>query len=284
MNLVLTRPLCFFDLETTGLSIAKDRIVEICIVKLFPEGHETSSTWKVNPEIAIPVEASDVHGIKDSDVAMSPTFKDIAPYIIEILKGSDIAGHNSNRYDVPLLVEELMRNKIKFDFSDVKFIDTQIIYHHNFRRRLSDAHLYYTGKYLENAHSAKADVDATKAVLLGQIDRHSDQNLGNTVESIVNYQNVAKPNQNIDYAGCFVYNDKGEAVFTFGKYKDKPLLKALRGDSSYYNWMMNSDFTRNTKKVLTDYYTQANSAAIKADAELNAAVDETVKRLISDKL
>lgn len=260
MKLKLSKPICFFDLETTGLNIATSRIVEICIVKLFPNGKKTSSTWKINPEIHITDEVAAIHGISNEDVAMSPTFKEVAPLIVELFKDSDIAGHNSNRYDIPLLVEEMLRNKIEFDISNAKFIDTQIIYHANVKRRLTDAYKLYTGKELINAHSAKADVDATAEVLFGQLDAYPE--LGDTVESIINYQEKCKPNRNIDLAGCFVYDENKKPLFNFGKYKNSNAHDILKNNQSYYKWMMNSDFTLDTKNTLTKIYTEANQKVL----------------------
>lgn len=258
MNLKLTRPLAFLDLETTGLITAKDRIVQICIIKINPDGTRTTYNQMVNPGILIPKESSDVHGLTAEVLADKPTFHNIAKVIIDLLTGCDIAGHNSNRFDIPLLVEELLRNGFGFDFlKDVKFVDTQIIYHSKVKRRLTDAYkLYVDENGFDDAHDAEADVNATIDVLMGQVDMYDD--IGNTVDEIIEYQNNVKPNKNIDFAGMFNWDAKGNPIFTFGKYKNRDAYTVLKGNHNYYGWLMNADFPQHTKTIVTDLYNTAN--------------------------
>lgn len=246
MNLKLTSPIVFFDLETTGTDINKDRIVEICYLKVWPNGNEDAHTMRINPEMHIPEEASNVHGIYDDDVKDSPKFKDVAKNIAKDFEGCDIAGFNSNRFDVPLLAEEFLRAGVNIDLARHRFIDVQVIYHKKEQRTLSAAYQFYCGKNLEDAHTALADTCATYEVLKAQLDKYPD--LQNDVKFLSDYSSFSK---NVDFAGRMVYNDKGEEMFNFGKYKGQLVKDVLAKDPSYYAWMMNSDFTLNTKAALT---------------------------------
>lgn len=247
MKLNLKKPLVFFDLETTGVNISVDRIVEICYLKVYPNGNEEAKTYRVNPEMHIPEEASKVHGIYDADVADCPTFKELAKTIAKDFEGCDIAGFNSNRFDVPLLVEECLRVGVDLDITKRKFIDVQVIFHKMEQRTLSAAYKFYCGKNLDDAHSALADTKATYEVLKGQLDKYGDQ-LENDVNFLSNFSSFTK---NVDFAGRIVYDDNGVEVFNFGKYKGMPVREVLKRDTGYYGWIMNGDFTLNTKNVLT---------------------------------
>lgn len=246
MQLKLKNPLVFFDLETTGTNVATDRIVEISYLKVMPDGEERSKTYRVNPEMHIPESVSAIHGIKDEDVADCPTFRQIGKLIAEELKGCDLAGYNSNRFDIPLLAEEFLRAEINIDLSKRKFVDVMVIYQKMEQRTLSAAYKFYCNKNLENAHSADADTRATYEVLKAQLDRYPQ--LENDVDSLSKMVH----NQNADFAGRIVFNEKGEEIFNFGKYKGQRVIDVLKKDPSYYSWIMNSEFTLNTKQVLTN--------------------------------
>jgi DNA polymerase-3 subunit epsilon len=247
MKLKLNTPLVFFDLETTGTNINSDRIVEICYLKVYPNGNEESKTIRINPEMHIPEEASAVHGIYDEDVADCPTFKLMAKKIAEDIEGCDLAGFNSNRFDIPLLVEEFLRAGVDIDLQKCKFIDVQVIYHKLEQRTLSAAYKFYCNKNLEDAHSAAADTHATYEVLKAQLDHYPDV-LENDVKFLSEYSCYSK---NVDFAGRIVYNEQGIEVFNFGKYKGISVEEVLLKDPGYYGWILNGDFTLNTKNVLT---------------------------------
>jgi DNA polymerase-3 subunit epsilon len=246
MKLNLKNPVVFFDLETTGVNITSDRIVEISYLKIFPNGEELSRTLRINPEMHIPEEASKVHGIYDDDVKDCKTFKQVAKEIAADFEGADIAGFNSNRFDVPLLAEEFLRAGVDLDMTRRKFIDVQVIFHKMEQRTLSAAVKFYCGKELEGAHSADADTRATYEVLQAQLDRYPD--LQNDIAWLSEYSSHTN---NVDFAGRIVYNEKGIEVFNFGKYKGMPVVDVLRRDPGYYSWIMQGDFTLNTKQVLT---------------------------------
>lgn len=246
MQLNLKNPLVFFDLETTGVNANSDRIVEIAYLKVYPNGNEETKTFRVNPGIPIPKEASDVHHITDEDVANCPTFKEIGKNIAKDIEGCDLAGFNSNRFDVPLLAEEFLRNDIDIDLSKRKLIDVQVIFHKMEQRTLSAAYKFYCNAELEGAHGAEADTKATYEVLKSQLDRYPD--LTNDVKYLSEFSSF---NRNVDFAGKIVLNDKDVEVFNFGKYKDQPVEEVLKRDSGYYGWMMQGDFALNTKNVLT---------------------------------
>ena len=247
MKLNLKNPLVFFDLETTGTNINTDRIVEICYLKIYPNGNEESKTLRINPNMHIPQEASAIHGIYDEDVKDCPSFKDVAKKIAADIEGCDLAGFNSNRFDIPVLAEEFLRAEVDIDLMKRKFVDVQVIYHKLEQRTLSAAYKFYYDKNLEDAHTAEADTRATYEVLKAQLDRYPEV-LENDVTFLSNYSCFTK---NVDFAGRIVYNDQGVEVFNFGKYKGIPVKEILQKDPGYYSWILQGDFTLNTKNVLT---------------------------------
>ncbi len=247
MQLNLKNPIVFFDLETTGINIANDRIVEISILKINTDGSEEVKTMRINPEIPIPKKTSEIHGIYDEDVADAPTFKEVARQLATFMEGCDLAGYNSNKFDIPLLAEEFIRAEVDFDMTKRKFIDVQTIFHKMEKRNLEAAYKFYCDRNLDDAHSAEADTRATYEVLKSQLDRYSD--LKNDMEWLSKF---SAHNKNADFAGRIIFNDKGEEVFNFGKYKGKPVTQVLDNDPGYYSWMMNGDFPLFTKKVLTN--------------------------------
>ena len=247
MKLNLKNPLVFFDLETTGTNINSDRIVEICYLKVYPNGNEESKTMRINPEMHIPEASSAVHGIYDADVADCPTFKEVAKNIANDIEGCDLAGFNSNRYDIPLLAEEFLRAGVDIDMMKRKFIDVQVIFHKLEQRTLSAAYKFYCDKNLEDAHTAEADTRATYEVLMAQLDHYPDV-LENDMKFLADYSSY---NKNVDFAGRIVYNEQGVEVFNFGKYKGMPVAEILKKDIGYFGWLMQGDFTLNTKNVLT---------------------------------
>ena len=241
------RQIIFFDLETTGLDIAKDRIVELCYIRVEPNGNEEARSMRINPEMHIPEVASSVHGITDDDVKDCPTFADVAPQLAATFEGCDLAGFNSNRFDLPLLAEEFMKAGVNIDLSHVQAIDVQNIYHKLEKRTLAAAYKFYCGRDLENAHSALADTQATYEVLQAQLD-HYPNDLQNDVDFLAEFSRM---NRNIDFAGRFVYDESGKELINFGKYKGKAIKDVLSRDPGYYSWIMQGDFTLNTKQVLT---------------------------------
>jgi DNA polymerase-3 subunit epsilon len=247
MNLKLKRPIIFFDLETTGVDTATDRIVEISMVKVHPDGTKQVKTRRINPEMHIPEQATAVHGITDDDVKDEPTFKQIAKSLAQFIEGCDFGGFNSNRFDLPVLVEEFMRAGVDVDFRKRKFIDVQNIFHKKEQRTLVAAYKFYCDKDLENAHSAEADTLATYEVLEAQIERYGD--IGDSVEQLAEFSTHGAV---ADFAGRIAYNEQGEEIFTFGKYKGEKVEDIFRKEPSYYSWMMNGDFPLYTKKVITE--------------------------------
>ncbi|MBN2776905.1 MAG: ribonuclease H-like domain-containing protein [Bacteroidales bacterium] len=246
MNLNLKRPIAFFDLETTGLDIVKDRIIEISILKISPDGKEETYTRRVNPTIPISKEASKITGIVDDDLKDMPTFKEVAKEVAKFIENCDLAGYNSNKFDVPLLAEELLRADVAVDFSKRKLIDVQVIYHKKEQRTLSAAYEFYCNKKLKNAHSAEADTFATYEILKGQVEMYDD--LENDIDSL---SKISYHNRNVDFAGRIVYNSKDEPVFNFGKYKGKIVTEVLEKDPGYFGWFLNADFPLYTKQVLS---------------------------------
>ena len=236
MKLNLKNPIVFFDLETTGTNINSDRIVEISYLKVHPNGNEESKTLRINPECHIPEETSAIHGIYDADVVDCPKFKEVAKNIAKDFEGADVAGFNSNRFDIPLLAEEFLAAGVDLDFSKRKFVDVQVIFHKMEQRTLSAAYKFYCGKNLEDAHTAEADTRATYEVLKGQLDKYPD---------------FSTYNNNVDLAGRMIFDENGVEVFNFGKYKGVSVSEVLQKDAGYFSWMLNSDFTRNTKAELT---------------------------------
>ncbi|MDW5290089.1 3'-5' exonuclease [Formosa sp. PL04] len=246
MNLILKKPICFFDLETTGINISKDRIVEIAILKVFPDGTEESKTWLVNPEMPIPQEVTEIHGISDADVADAPTFKELAKDVYGMIKDSDLGGFNSNRFDIPLLAEEMLRAEVDFDMKSTLAVDVQTIFHKMEQRTLSAAYKFYCGKDLENAHSAAADTLATYEVLKAQVERYEE--LENNTKFLSEF---SSRKQFADFAGFIAFNKAGEECFAFGKHKNKKVLDVLNDEPGYFGWLLNADFPLYTKKVLT---------------------------------
>ena len=249
MNLKLKRPIIFFDLETTGVDTARDRIVEISMVKVGVDGQKQVKTRRINPEMPIPAEATAVHGITDEDVKGEPTFKQIAKSLAQFIEGCDFGGFNSNRFDLPVLVEEFMRAGVDVDFKRRKYVDVQNIFHKKEQRTLVAAYKCYCDKDLENAHSAEADTLATYEVLEAQIERYGD--IGDTIEELAAF---STHNETVDFAGRIALNDKGEEVFTFGKYKGRSVAEIFDKEPSYYSWLINGDFPQYTKKIFTEIY------------------------------
>jgi DNA polymerase III subunit epsilon len=246
MELNVKNPLVFFDLETTGIDMVNDRIVEICILKVFPDGRTEVKTRRVNPTIPIPAPSTAIHGITDEDVKDCPTFKEIAKSLVQLIEGCDFAGYNSNKFDLPLLAEEFLRADIDFDLKKRKFVDVQTIFHKMEQRTLVAAYKFYCDKDLTNAHSAEADTVATYEVLKAQLDRYPE--LQNDIDFLSEYTSKTR---NVDFAGRIVLNDKDVEVFNFGKHRGRPVVEVLKAEPGYYAWMMNGDFPLYTKNVLT---------------------------------
>lgn len=247
MNLNLKNPIVFFDLETTGVNINTDRIVEICYLKVYPNGNEESKTMRINPEMHIPESSSAIHGIYDKDVENCPTFKEVAKDIAKDIEGCDLAGFNSNRFDIPVLAEEFLRADVDIDMMKRKFIDVQVIYHKLEQRTLSAAYKFYCKKDLDDAHTAEADTKATYEVLKAQLDMYPED-LKNDMAFLADYSSF---NRNVDFAGRIVYDNNNVEVFNFGKYKGASVKEVLQRDPGYYGWILNGDFTLNTKNILT---------------------------------
>ena len=245
----LTKPICFFDLETTGISIVNDRIVEISVLKIEKNGEEISKTWLVNPTIPIPKIVSSIHGITDEMVKDKPTFKDVSNEIFSFIKDCDLAGFNSNKFDVPMLAEEFLRVEKDLDVSKIKLIDVQNIFHKMEQRTLQAAYKFYCDKELVNAHSAEADIKATFEVLEAQLAKYDE--LEPTVEWLSEFSQFQKT---ADLMGRLVYNDKDVIVFNFGKYKGKSVERVFKDEPSYYFWMMNGDFPLSTKECIKELY------------------------------
>lgn len=246
MDLNLTRPICFFDLETTGTNVAKDRVVEISILKIFPNGNKESKTWLVNPEMTIPEEVIAIHGITNEKIANEPTFKALSKEIYSMIKDSDLGGFNSDRFDIPLLAEEMLRSDIDFDMKNTVSVDVQTIFHKMEKRTLGAAYKFYCDKELTDAHSAKADTLATYEVLLSQLDRYPD--LENNIKKLAEF---SKHRKFADFAGFVGYDENEEVIFSFGKHKGKKVLDVLDAEPGYFGWILNADFPLYTKKVLT---------------------------------
>jgi len=246
MKLQLRNPLVFFDLETTGIDVAVDRIVEISYLKIYPNGDEESKTMKINPGMPIPPKATNIHGITDEDIRDAPTFQEVAKSVAKVFEGCDFAGYNSNKFDLPLLAEEFLRADTDLDLKKRKFIDIQVIFHKKEQRTLSAAYKYYCDKNLEDAHSAEADTRATFEILQAQLDRYPD--LPNDIDDLSKY---SSHNRNVDFLGRIVYDDDDCEIFNFGKYKGQKVTEVLKKDPGYYGWMINGNFPLHTKKVLT---------------------------------
>ncbi len=259
MQLHLTKPIVFFDLETTGINVGTDRIVEISLIKIQPDNSREVKTHRINPGIPIPAEASKIHKIVDQDVADCPLFKDIAANLALFLENCDLAGYNSNKFDIPLLVEEFLRAEVDFDLKNRRLVDVQNIFHIMEPRNLSAAYKFYCSKTLEHAHSAEADATATFEIFLAQLARYEQVEIEDSSgklyapvkNDIAALSQLSARTKNVDLAGRIVYNEKGVEVFAFGKHKDKPVMEVFTKEPSYYSWMMNGDFPLYTKKIIT---------------------------------
>lgn len=246
MKLELKNPIIFFDLETTGINVAVDRIVELSFLKVDVNGNESGKTIRVNPGIPIPPKSTEIHGIKDEDVKDAPQFNEIAKSVARDFEGCDLAGYNSTKFDIPLLAEEFLRADVDIDLKKRKFVDVQIIFMKNEPRTLTAAYKFYCDKTLENAHSAEADTLATYEILKSQLDYYD--NLENNVSSLAEF---SSHNKNADFAGRIIYDENDVEIFNFGKHKGKPVVEVLAKDPGYYGWMMHGDFPLYTKKILT---------------------------------
>lgn len=246
MNIQLNRPIAVLDLETTGINLSTDRIVEIAVVKIMTDGSQVIKRKLINPEMKIPITSSAIHGITDEMVANAPTFKSVANEIKQFLDNCDLAGYNSNRFDWPLLMEEFLRNKIDFDMNNRKMLDVQKIFHILEPRTLSAAYKFYCGKTLDNAHSAEADASATWEILQSQVEKYPQ--LGNDVQSIIN---CIGDEPIVDFARRFIF-ENGVEVFNFGKFKGRPVTEVLKSEPHYYDWMMKGDFPLHTKQKLSE--------------------------------
>ena len=257
MDLNLKKPLLFFDLETTGLDVSQDRIVEIAAVKVFPDGSVEEKCRRINPEMHIPEAATEVHHITDEDVKDAPTFRQVAKSLAQWMEGCDIAGYNSTRFDIPMLAEEFLRAGVDYDFRKRKLVDVQNIFHKMEQRTLVAAYSFYCHKQLEDAHSALGDVRATYEVLKAQLDKYE----GTIENDIAFLSDFTAMDRRVDYAGRIVLDDHDNPVFNFGKYKGQKVEDVLQRDTSYYDWMCKGDFTLDTKKVLTEIYLKSRSGA-----------------------
>jgi DNA polymerase III subunit epsilon len=259
MKLNLRNPLCIFDIETTGMSITKDRILEIAIIKLMPNGDVLRKTHVLNPTIPIPQESTFFHGLTDEDVKDKPSFKEVAKDLVRFLEGADLAGFAVLKLDIPILVEEFLRCGIEFDYSRKKIVDAQKIFHLMEKRTLKAAYRFYLNKDLNDSHSAEADAEATMEVLMSQVEKYegqdvtdaSDRKVGEIRNDMESLSKITALDM-VDLAGRMIRNDKGEEIFNFGKHKSKPVLKVFKEEPAYYDWMMNGDFPMDTKRKLTE--------------------------------
>ena len=247
MELKLKRPIVFIDLETTGINVSSDRIVEISALKINPNGKEQWMTTLVNPEMPIPAKVTAIHGISDSDVAGAPTFREIAKNVASFLEGCDLAGYNAMKFDIPVLAEEFLRTNVDFNFRKRKYVDVQIIFYKKEQRTLAAAYRFYCNRELENAHSANADTAATYEVLKAQLDTYPD--LENDIEKLSEFSAFSN---NVDFAGRIILDENGIETFNFGKHKGRAVEEVFREEPAYYSWMMNGDFPLYTKKILTE--------------------------------
>jgi DNA polymerase-3 subunit epsilon len=247
LNLNLKRPIAFLDLETTGINVSNDRIIEFSILKISPNGKEEWMTSRVNPEMPIPAKTTAIHGIKDEDVVNSPTFREVAKNLAAFLEGCDLAGYNAIKFDIPVLAEEFLRTNIDFNFTKRRYVDVQVIFHKKEQRTLTAAYLFYCKKELQGAHGSKADTAATFEILKSQLDRYTD--LENDVEKLADFSCF---NSSVDFAGRIILDEKGVEIFNFGKHKGKPVEAVFAEEPAYYSWMMNGEFPLYTKKILTE--------------------------------
>ena len=247
MKLKLSKPICFFDLEATGTQITKDRIVQIAIIKIHPNGKEESYNKLVNPTIPIPRDISEIHGITDADVKNEPSFSELAQDIIAFIGDSDLAGYNSNKYDIPLLAEEFLRCEMEFDVSNRAFVDVQNIFHKMEQRTLAAAYQFYCGQPMENAHDALYDTQVTLSVFKAQLEKY--ETLGSDVESLADFSR-AGDHKLLDLAGRLAIDDKGNSIYNFGKHKGKSIKQVMKEEPGYYGWMLDADFPLYTKQCL----------------------------------
>ena len=294
MKLNLKRPLAFFDIESTGINVSSDRIVEISILKAMPDGTEQVKTLRINPEMPIPLEASLVHGIYDEDVAHEPTFKQVGEELSRFLDDCDLAGYNSNKFDIPMLVEEFLRAGVDFEVDNRHFVDVQNIFHQMEQRTLKAAYQFYCGKTLENAHSAEADIRATYEVLLAQVERYENKEWedrrGNKSKPVQNdvpaLHAFTSQNKWADLAGRLVYDDKGNEIFNFGKHKGRTCVEVFKTEPSYYAWMMQGDFALTTKKKLSQIWDrfQQQKNAVGEQSKLDLGAAKPAKPIDNDML
>jgi DNA polymerase-3 subunit epsilon len=247
LDLILKKPIAFIDLETTGINVTSDRIIELSVLKICPNAKEEWMTERVNPEMPIPPKTTAIHGIKDEDVANCPAFREIAKNLASFLEGCDLAGYNAIRFDIPLLAEEFLRANIDFSFRKRRYVDVQVIFHKKEQRTLAAAYLFYCKKELTGAHGSKADTSATLEVLKCQLDRYKD--LENDIEKLSEFSSF---NNNVDFAGRIILDEKGVEIFNFGKHKGKSVEAVLCTEPAYYSWMMNGEFPLYTKKIITE--------------------------------
>ncbi|TSA24405.1 MAG: 3'-5' exonuclease [Bacteroidetes bacterium] len=259
MELNLTRPLAFIDLETTGIKVATDRIVELCILRIQPDNTTKIKTLRINPEMEIPWEATAIHGITNEDVKDCLTFREVAHDLVSFLSGCDLAGYNSNHFDIPLLAEEFLRAEVDFDLAGRRLVDVQNIFHKMEPRNLGAAYTFYCDRELTNAHSAEADTIATYEILKAQLDRYRERQIkdrqGNLVTPVINdikaLSDFSYQTKNVDLVGHIIFNARQVEIFNFGKHKGKPVTDIFRQEPSYYDWIMKSEFPLSTKKVVT---------------------------------
>lgn len=273
MNLKLTKALCVFDLETTGIQITKDRIVQIAIIKLFPNGEQIEYNQLVNPEMVIPEEIVQIHGISNEMVKDCPKFIDVAKEISEFIGDSDLAGYNSNKFDIPVLAEEFLRCNFNFDLSKRKFIDVQNIFHKMEQRTLAAAYQFYCGKTIENAHDALYDTRATLDVFLAQLNRYSE--LKNEIDFLADFSRGSN-NELVDYAGRLAKNEKGEVIYNFGKHKGKTISEVMKSEPGYYGWMLEADFPLYTKQCLKNEMQRLKE---KSNEKENISIEEKLSLL-----
>jgi len=252
MILQLKKPIVFFDLETTGVKVAVDRIVEISILKIFPNGNKESKTWLVNPTVPIPEETTLIHGITNEKVVNEPTFSELSDDIYRLIENCDLAGFNSNKFDIPLLAEEFLRAGIEFNMKNRKAVDIQNIFHKLEQRTLIAAYKFYCDKDLTNAHSAKADTNATYEILLAQLDKYSE--LENNIDFLSDFSE--RGGKFADLAGFIRYNQKGEEVLSFGKYRDITLKQIWNDNPGYFSWIKQADFPLYTKNIMNNFATK----------------------------
>lgn len=290
MKLNLKRPLAFFDLETTGVNVASDRIVEIAILKAMPDGTEVVKSMRINPEMPIPLASSLIHGIYDEHIAAAPTFKEVAQELADFIGEADLAGYNSNRFDIPVLLEEFLRVGVDFDMADRKFVDVQNIFHQMEQRTLRAAYKFYCDKDIVNAHSAEADITATYHVLLAQLERYKDSDfedkqgniskpVQNDVDALHLFTNMNKP---VDFAGRLVFNEDNNETFNFGKHKGKCCEEVFDIEPSYYAWMKQGDFPLYTKKKLDEIWARWNKKKDEAKAARHAAQQALQKDAVAE--